>query len=227
LARLASRQAALPEPISISEADFAALEKELGRAFGTAVRAEFEAACNAFREDKALQDATVRFSDVDEALTGLRDDLKAAQERLVSLLGSDEPAAREAVDLLEARISLRRSSDPEVEPLQDFSRHLRAMAALSDEATTALQDHYSGLSGRDPNKALDGLILRLIPIAKAIRIRVTAHYSDAKGERGGPFVKLVYEAFRIVLGKRIHGAGPAERAARVLAAVRNSGSNPP
>ena len=191
MAKLVSRQAALPEPTSIREADFAALEKRVGHSFERELRAEIEAACNAFHEDKALQDAAVRFSDVDEALSSVCDELKAAQERLVNLLSSDEPAAREAVDLLEARISLRRSSDPEIEPLQDFSRRLRAMADLSEEATAALQSNYSGHSGRDPNEALDNLILRLIPIAEAAGIPGTANYSGAKGERRGAFVKLV------------------------------------
>ena len=124
----------------------------------------------------------VKFSDVKAALSSVCHELRAAQERLSNLLSADDPGPREAADLLEARVSLRHSEDPEIEPLGDFSGRLRAMADLIEEATTTLQSKYGGRSCRDADEARNQLIDCLIPIAEAAGITVNAYYSGVEGK---------------------------------------------
>ena len=124
------------------------------------------------------------------------------------------------MDLLESRLSLRHSADPEIEPLSDFSLRLRAMAEHVKETQGALQKNYGRRSGRDPDEVLDHLVVLLVPIAKAAGISPTAHYSDAKGKRSGRFVALLREVLRLATGKPVYGSGPAERAARVLKSLK-------
>jgi hypothetical protein len=201
------------------------LEKVVSRDIPKELVTKIEDVINAYREEAVLQAAAPNARDVLDELETLKAQLHKVWKAVLRLNARKTPAVCEAADLFDGSVSLRRSKDPEIESLSEFSRRLGSMAEVTKGRIGDLTKAYRGQRGAVADQALDNFISRLVPIAAALGLRVTANYSQAAGRRTGHFVALVKAAATIARdGKRTTGID--ERCARVLKKVRGEAKPP-